>query len=138
MQASIQWQHGLSFTGTADTGFTVQLGASPKVGGDNDGFRPLELMLLSLAGCSGMDVMAILRKKRQQVTDFQVVVEAERSDNFPKVFTDIHLHMIVRGRDISTKAVESSIRLSKDYYCPASAMLSKAVPIRYTYEIVEA
>lgn len=83
-------------------------------------------------------MISILRKKRQEVTDFQVVVQAERSDTFPKVFTDIHVQMIVRGRNISTKAVEDSIKLSKDYYCPASAMLSKAVPIRYTYKIEEA
>ena len=80
MQAQVNWKEGMSFTGTADTGFEVPLGASEAVGGANDGFRPLELMLVSLAGCTAMDVLSILRKKRQEVTDFKVSVDADRSD----------------------------------------------------------
>lgn len=138
MKAAINLEQRMSFTGTADSGFEVKLGADPKVGGDNDGFRPMELMLISLAGCTGMDVISILRKKRQDVTGFRVEVDAERAQEHPKVFTDIHIHYTVHGRDVDPKAVERSIELSETKYCPAQAMLVQAVPITHTYEIVEA
>ena len=137
MKAAIELQQRMTFTGTADSGFDVALGADPKVGGDDDGFRPMELRLISLAGCTGMDVISILRKKRQEVTGFRVEVEAERADDHPKVFTDIHVHYVVHGRGVEPKAVERSIELSETRYCPAQAMLVQAVPITHTYEIVE-
>jgi putative redox protein len=84
MEAKVNWKGRLSFTGTADTGFTLPLGANPKVGGDNDGFRPMELMALSLAGCTAMDVISILTKKRQEVTGFEVQVHADRAEEHPK------------------------------------------------------
>ena len=87
MQASVVWDHGMTFTGTADSGFEIPLGAHPSVGGENDGFRPLELMLVSLAGCTAMDVISILKKKRQDVTAFTVTVDADRGQAHPKVFT---------------------------------------------------
>ena len=138
MYAGVKWHGGLSFTGTARSGFEVNLGGSASAGGDEDGFRPLELMGISLAGCTGMDVISILQKKRQEVTDFQVKVDVEQADDYPHVFTKIVLNYIVTGRDIDPKAVERSIELSRDRYCPASAMLSEATPIEYHYEIIEA
>lgn len=137
MKAAVTLDQRMSFTGTADSGFSVALGTDPTVGGDDDGFRPMELMLLSLAGCTAMDVISILRKKRQTVTDFRVEVNAERAQDHPKVFTDIHVHYVVHGQGVDPSAVERSIELSETKYCPAQAMLVRAVPIKHTYEIVE-
>ncbi|MEJ2411382.1 MAG: OsmC family protein [Anaerolineales bacterium] len=137
MNADVSWKGRLSFTGTADSGFTVPLGSSPKVGGDNDGFRPLELMAISLAGCTAMDVISILSKKRQDVKDFQVKVTAERSDQHPKVFTSAVIEYHVAGIEIAESAVTRSIELSADTYCPAQAMLAKVIPLELQYFIYE-
>jgi putative redox protein len=137
MDASVSWVKGMTFTGTADTGFTVPLGADPAVGGDNDGFRPLELMVVSLAGCTAMDVISILRKKRQNVTGFEVEVHAERAGEHPKVFTAIEIRYLVRGRNIDRTAVERAIDLSASTYCPAQAMLSKVAPTHLSFEVIE-
>ncbi len=135
MKANVTWQDGLSFTGTADTGFSISLGASPAVGGADDGFRPMELLLLGLAGCTGLDVISILQKKRQDVTDFRVEAEAESASEHPHVFTHVRLHYVISGPAVDAKAVERAIELSRDKYCPASAMLSQATAIEYTYDI---
>lgn len=137
MQATVNWDHGMSFVGSADTGFAVPLGAAVEVGGDDDGFRPLELMLVSLAGCTAMDVMSILTKKRQEITGFRVSVDAERAEEHPKVFTAITVHYHVTGRNVDPAAVERAIELSETRYCPAQAMLAKAVPIDHKYTITE-
>jgi putative redox protein len=137
MNANVQWRGGLSFKGTADSGFEVGLGADPEVGGDNDGFRPMELMALSLAGCTAMDVISILRKKRQDVTAFQVKVQAERAPEHPKVFTGAIIEYEITGRDIQEAAVRRSIELSAERYCPAQGMLAKLIPIRLDYRIYE-
>jgi len=138
MDATVSMKHGLSFTATANSGFTVDLGASPSVGGDDDGFRPMELMLISLAGCTAMDVISILRKKRQEVTDFRVQIHAEQAEEHPKVFTDISIKYIVHGVGVEPKAVARSVELSETKYCPVQAMLDQAVPIRHEWEIIEA
>lgn len=136
MDVKVVWDHGLSFSGTADSGFTLPLGAARSAGGEDDGFRPMELIALGLAGCTAMDVISILLKKRQQVTGFEVRVHAERTAEHPRVFTDIVIEYIVRGRGIDPAAVERAIELSETKYCPAQAMLAKAVPIRHTYQII--
>jgi putative redox protein len=138
MDASVTWHHGMTFTGTADTGFTVPLGATPKHGGDNDGFRPLELMAVSLAGCTAMDVISLLQKKRQQVTGFEVRVQTERATDHPRVFTKVHVEYIVTGKGIDEAALERSIELSETKYCPAQALLSKAIAITHSHQILEA
>ena len=136
MNASVNWDHGLTFEGTANSGFRVELGAAPVVGGDDDGFRPMELMLVSLAGCTGMDVISILQKKRQDITGFSVEVQGERADEHPKVFTKIAIAYALRGRNIDPAAVERAIELSHTKYCPAQAMLSQVAEISHTYTIV--
>ncbi len=133
MDAKVTWKGSLSFDGTADTGFILPMGADPKVGGDNDGFRPLELLLIGLAGCTAMDVISILQKKRQQVTSFQVTAHAERADEHPKVFTKIFLNYQVTGVDVDEQAVERAIELSETRYCPAHAMLAHSVTIQTDY-----
>lgn len=135
MQAKVVWSQRLSFTGTADTGFSVPLGSKPEVGGDNDGFRPMELIALGLAGCTAMDVISILQKKRQEITSFEVIVHGERADEHPRVFTHIEVEYRIAGVNVDKAAVERAIDLSKTKYCPAQAMLGPVVPIDLTYTI---
>lgn len=134
MYANVKWHNGLVFTGSAQSGFEVPLSS----GEENTGFRPLELLAVGLAGCTGMDVISILEKKRQQVTDFSVSVEIlERAENHPKMWKHAKIHYTVTGKDIDPTAVERAIGLSKDKYCSASAMLGQAVNIEHEYTIVE-
>jgi putative redox protein len=137
MDAKVTWKERMTFTGTADTGFMVPLGADPDVGGDNDGFRPMELIAVGLAGCTGMDVISILRKKRQDITAFEVVAQGERAETHPKVFTRIHIEYVIRGRNISSNAVERAIELSEETYCPAQGMLKQVVELTSSYTIHE-
>jgi len=138
MEAKVTWKSNLSFNGTADTGFTLPLGANPQVGGDNDGFRPMELILIGLAGCTAMDVISILQKKRQKITAFQVTAHAERAEEHPRVFTKILLDYQVAGLDVDEQAVERAIELSETRYCPAQAMLVHSVTINSEYSILDA
>jgi putative redox protein len=137
MDAKVTWQQGLHFSGTADSGFEVPLGADPASGGADDGFRPLELMAVSLAGCTAMDVVSILRKKQQDVTAFDVKVHADRAEEHPKVFTHTLITYIITGHAIDEAAVRRAIELSATKYCPAQAMLGKVAPMELCYEIYE-
>jgi putative redox protein len=138
MQASVVWSNGMSFTGTADSGHTVAIGTDSGVGGDDDGLRPMELMAISLAGCTAMDVISILRKKRVEVTGFEVKVDGDRAADHPKVFTAFNIHYIVRGHNVEPAAVERAMELSRTKYCPAQAMLGQITPITLSYEIISA
>ncbi|RME07006.1 MAG: OsmC family peroxiredoxin [Anaerolineae bacterium] len=138
MDAKVTWHGRMTFTGTADSGFEVPLGTSPAVGGDNDGFRPMELMAISLAGCTAMDVISILRKKRQEVTAYEVRVHAEQAEEHPRVFTRAVIEYHVTGRAVDEAAVVRSIELSAVRYCPAQGMLAKVMPIALHYFIYEA
>ncbi len=137
MEAKVVWREGLSFTGSANTGFEVPLGADLEAGGANDGFRPLELMAVSLAGCTAMDVISILRKKQQDVTGFEVRVQANQAQEHPQVFTKAVIAYIVTGRNMDEIAVRRAIELSATKYCPAQAMLGRVVPLELVYEIFD-
>ncbi len=137
MNAQVTLKQRMTFDATADSGFHVTLGTVPEVGGDDDGFRPMELMLISLLGCTAMDVISILRKKRQDVTGFEVKGHAERASQHPKVFTHITIEYHVTGHQVDEKAVVRSIELSAIRYCPAQGMLAKVVPIELKYFIYE-
>ena len=137
MEAKVSWQGKLSFSGGAETGFSVPLGSAPQVGGDNDGFRPMELIAVGLAGCTAMDVISILSKKRQDVTDFEVQVHAERADEHPKVFTSAVIEYFVTGRQLDEAAVLRAMELSAMRYCPAQAMFARIMPIELKYNIYE-
>jgi putative redox protein len=138
MNAHVKWHKGLTFTGTADTGFTVPLGARLDTGGENDGFRPMELLATGLAGCTAMDVISILTKKQQEVIDFEVAVHTERAKQHPRVFTHITIEYHVTGHEIDEKAVVRAIDLSAKRYCPAQSMFVQIVPIDLQYMIYEA
>jgi putative redox protein len=137
MNASVTWHQGMSFNGKADTGFEVPLGANSEVSGAEDGFRPLELMAISLAGCTAMDVISILTKKKQEVTAFEVKVQAKQAEEFPKVFTHAVITYLVTGHAVDEAAVLRAIELTATKYCPAQAMLGKVVPMDLVYEIYE-
>jgi len=137
MNATVTWRQGMSFTGKAGNGFEIPLGADPGVGGANDGFQPLELMAVSLAGCTAMDVISILTKKQQEVTAFEVKVHADQAEEFPKVFTHAVITYLVTGRGVDEVALLRAIELSATKYCPAQAMLGQVVPIELVYEIYE-
>jgi len=131
---------GDSYVSEIDSEIEPLSGAQPgKVngGGDEDGFRPMELLLIGLGGCTAMDVISILRKKRQNVAGLELALEADRSDDHPTIFTAIRINYIVRGQEVDPKAVERAISLSETRYCPAMAMLSESVTIELTYEILE-
>ncbi|MDH5507952.1 MAG: OsmC family protein [Anaerolineae bacterium] len=138
MGARVTWKDGLSFSGTADSGFNVDLSAGAGVGGAEDGFRPMELLATGLAGCTAMDVISILQKKRQDVTAFEVRVHTKSADEHPHVWTWVQIEYLVTGNDIDPAAVERAMQLSADKYCPAQNMINKAVDIDLTYTIIEA
>lgn len=137
MDTLIKWKGKMSFTGSAESGFSVPLGTSPAVGGDNDGFKPLELMAISLGGCTAMDVISILAKKRQEIRSFDVKVHVEHAEQHPKVFTSGHIEYHIGGYNIDEESVKRAIELSQQKYCPAQAMLSKVFPISLSYYIYD-
>ena len=137
MQAKVTWQENMAFTGTADSGFSIQLDSKKEVGGEGRGFIPMELMAVSLAGCTAMDVISILHKKRQDVTGFEVHVDAPRAAEHPKVFTNATVDYLISGHSVDEKAVVRAIQLSAENYCPAQAMLGKVMPIDLHYQIFE-
>jgi putative redox protein len=137
MDIDVSWKNGLSFTGFAESGFEVPLGTDPSLGGADDGFRPMELMAISLAGCTAMDVISILRKKQQAVTGFDVKVHTDRASDHPKVFTRVVITYVVTGNNVEETAVTRAIGLSASKYCPAQAMLGKVVPMELLYEIYD-
>jgi len=137
IQAKVTLQEGMHFTGVSNSGFNVQLDAKQAVDGTGAGFIPMELMALSMAGCTAMDVISILRKKRQDVTAFEVRVDAPRADEHPKVFTSATIEYLVTGHDVDENAVRRAIELTSERYCPAQAMLGQVMPIDLHYQIFE-
>lgn len=137
MKAVINWKQGMTFAGSADSGHAVQMDAGAAVGGGNNGVRPMEMIALGLAGCTGMDVISVMQKKRQQVTQFDVHLNADRSVDHPKVFTRAVITYVFTGKSIEEDAVLRSIELSATKYCPVHAMLEQAFPIDMHYEIYE-
>jgi putative redox protein len=137
MDAKVIWKTGLSFTGTSDSGFTLPMGSKSETGTPNDGFRPVELLAIGLAGCTAMDVISILEKKQEKVSAFEVTVHAVRATEHPRVFTQAEIVFHLIGTNIDPMAVQRAIELSSKKYCPAHAMLEKAFPIKTRYEITE-
>jgi len=137
MDGKLVWNSGMSFSGLTASGFTVPVDASVDHGGANEGPRPMELILLGLGGCTAMDVISILQKKRQEVTNFEILLHAERASDHPKVFTDITVEFVVTGHNLDEEAVKRAVELSETKYCSASAMLRKAVPIHTKVTVKE-
>ncbi len=138
MKATIKWTGEASFAGQADSGHTVMMDGAPEFGGRARGIRPMEAVLIGLGGCTAFDVISILEKSRQQVTDCVAELEAERADTAPKVFTRIHVHFVVSGTRLDPKKIARAIELSANKYCSATAMLGKTAEITHDFEIIEA
>ncbi len=135
MDANVVWNGDLNFKAGANSGFTVDLDSDISVGGSDKGFRPMELMLIGMAGCTAMDVISILKKKQQQVKGFIVKAHAERSETHPKIFTHIIIEYLVKGTNIDRIAVERAVELSENKYCPGIAMLGKTAQIDHKITI---
>ncbi len=138
MKARIKWIENVSFVGESGSGHSVIMDGAPDAGGRNLGFRPMEMLLLGLGGCSAFDVVMILKRGRERVTDCIVEIEAERADTEPKVFTKIAMRYIVTGHELDPRKVERAVNLSADKYCSATAIMNKTAQITHTIEIVPA
>jgi len=136
MQATVKWVDGRAFLGESGSGHTVVMDGPPDHGGRNIGVRPMEMILLGVGGCSSYDVMDILQKGRNEVTDCVAELTAERVDTVPSVFSKIHLHFKVSGKTLKDSVVERAVKLSAEKYCSASIMLGKSVDITHDFEVI--
>ncbi|QCN94557.1 OsmC family protein [Azospirillum argentinense] len=138
MKARVKWVDGRMFVGESGSGHAVVMDGAPEAGGRNLGIRPMEMLLIGMGGCTAFDVVMILEKGRQAITDCVAEIEAERAETDPKVFTKIHVHFVVTGRGLDPAKVERAIALSAEKYCSASIMLGATAAITHDFEIVEA
>ena len=137
MKGTVTLQEGSTFEGVAGSGHRVTMDVAPEVGGRNLGLRPMEMVLLGLGGCTAIDVLHMLRKGRQPITDMRVELDAERADDVPKVCTKIHLHFVLTGAGLDPHKIERAINLSASKYCSASMMLNKTAEMTHDFEIVK-
>lgn len=137
MKARVKWLDHMTFVGESGSGHSVVMDGPPEAGGRNLGIRPMEMVVLGLGGCSSFDVVSILKKTRQDITNCHVEITAERADTDPKVFTKIHAHFVVEGKNLDEKRVAKAVSLSADKYCSVSIMLAATVEITHDYEIIE-
>lgn len=139
MQTQITWQENVHFTACADSGHTVMIDGPPDAGGENRGSRPMELMLMGVGGCTSFDVVNILTKSRQKVTQCVTQITATRAESVPQVFERIHIHFVLHGHALDAGKVERAITLTAEKYCSASIMLQRAgVEVSHTFELHEA
>jgi putative redox protein len=137
MKCKVTWFDGMSFIGETESGHAIVMDGAPDAGGRNLGPRPMETVLAGTGGCTAFDVVLILKRSRQDVTGCHVELEADRAETDPKVFTRIHMHFVVRGRNLKPSLVENAIKLSHQKYCSATIMLAKTAKITHDYEIIE-
>lgn len=137
-EGKVVWTGGMQFLAESGSGHAIALDVSPESGGRNTGMRPMELLLVGLAGCTAVDLVSILQKKRQVLTGLEVRASGVHAPEPPQVYTDIQVEYIVRGKGISPLAVEQAIELSEDKYCSAGAMLKAVAKITWEYRIEEA
>ncbi len=136
-RAKVKYTDGLQFVGQADSGHAIVMDGDADVGGNNTGLRPMELLLIGMGGCSGMDIVSILKKKREIVTDVEINVNGKKAEDYPQKFTDIDIEFVVKGRNLSDEAVKRAVQLSMDRYCSVKATLEGTAKITYRYKIVE-
>lgn len=138
MDVRIKWVEGMMFLAESASGHAIVVDGPPEIGGRNMGIRPMEMLLLGMGSCTAVDVMQILQKSRQNVTDCVAKIAAKRVDTIPKVFSKIHVHFVITGKNLKATIVARAIKLSAEKYCSASMMLEKAVKITHDFEIIEA
>jgi putative redox protein len=136
-EATVRWAGRMTFVGKAGTNHLVPMDTSPEFDGDDSATKPLELLLIALGGCTGMDVVPLLKKMRQDVTAVELNITAERSEDHPKVYTKIDIEYVVAGRGIEEDKVRRAVDLSQEKYCSVSAILKKACPVSYTARVVQ-
>lgn len=136
LTAKVTYINGMQFIGESESGHALVMDADPSAGGRNTGPKPMELLLISSGGCSGMDIISVLKKKRQEITGLEIQVKGEKAGDYPMKFTDITLKFIVRGRNISESAVKRAVELSMTKYCSVKATLEGTANIRYSYKII--
>lgn len=137
MKARVKWVEDVMFLGESGTGHTIVMDGPEEAGGHGTGMRPMELLLLGMGGCTTFDVIEILKKSRQDVRDCVVEIDGERSEEVPKVYTNIHVHYIITGKNVKANFVERAIKMSIEKYCSATLMLAKTATITYDYEIID-
>ena len=137
MKMHVKWKDKVSFLGEAESGHSVLMDGAPEIGGRNLGLRPMEMVLMGAGGCTALDVVMILKKSRQKISDCMVEIEADRAKEDPKVFTRIHYHFILIGNDLKPQKVERAINLSAEKYCSVSIMLGKTAEITHDFAILE-
>jgi putative redox protein len=137
MRAKVKYTDGMQFVGETDSGHAVIMDGDTEVGGSNTGPRPMELLLLGIGGCSGMDIISILKKKKENVRDVDININGKKAEEYPKKFTDIDIEFIVRGKDLSDEAVKKAIELSMTKYCSVKATLEGIAKITYTHKIIQ-
>jgi putative redox protein len=137
MKARVKWVEQASFLGETESNHAILMDGPPSAGGRNLGPRPMEMLLLGTGGCTSFDVVSILKKSRQAISDCYVELEAERSETDPKVFTKIHMHFVVTGKNIKPEAVEKAIKLSAEKYCSASIMLGATAAVTHDFEVIQ-
>ena len=137
MNISVNWVDGLLMVGKSDSGHTITMDGPPESGGENLGVRPMEMLLLGVAGCTMIDVVTTLKKMRQDLSHLETKINAERASEHPKVFTDIHIQFILKGQNLDEKKVDKAITLSAEKYCSASIMLGETATITHDFEVIE-
>lgn len=137
MKAVVKWLDNMSFIGESESGHSVVMDGPPESGGRNLGVRPMEMVLLGMGGCTAFDVVLILQRQRQDISDCHVELSAERAEDVPKVFTKIHVHYIVKGKNLDEKKVARAVDMTAEKYCSVSIMLAQAAEVTHDYEIVE-
>ena len=137
MNISVKWIDGMLMVGKSDSGHAIVMDGPPEIGGENLGVRPMEMLLLGMAGCTMIDVVSTLKKMREVLVACQTQVSADRSEEYPKVFTNIHVHFILRGKQLNPSKVDRAIKLSAEKYCSASIMIGKTAVITHDFEIIK-
>ena len=137
MKTRVKWVEDMSFLGMSESGHAVLMDGAPEVGGRNLGPRPMEMLLMGAGGCTSFDVVMILKKGRHEISGCEVQIDAERAATDPKVFTKIHLHFVVSGKNLKAEAVERALNLSAEKFCSATIMLGKTATVTHDFELVE-
>ncbi len=136
-RAKVKYTDGMQFVGEAGSGHAIVMDTDPEFGGSNTGLRPMELLLIGVGGCTGMDVVSVLKKKKQKLTGLEVNVDGKKAEEYPQKYTDINIEYIVTGKGLSEEAVKKAVDLSMEKYCSVKATLEGAAKITFSYRIIE-
>jgi putative redox protein len=137
IKSKVVWKGGMSFECIPESKHSIMMDTAIESGGEDQYARPTELILAGLGGCSGVDVISILKKRKEYITKLEINISGHKADDYPKIYTDIHIEYIVYGKNIKESSVKKAIELSQEKYCSVSLLLKKVVPITFSWKIVE-